>query len=79
MLTPERQWHTSVMLDDFVNQVDAFVRTVFLTVTSKLSEFTEDTMRTAIKWGSYIEEVTIAALYCIYLARWYSIQVAHLL
>lgn len=57
MLTPERQWHTSVVLDDFVNQVDEFVRIVFLTVTSQLSEFTEDTMRIATGWGSYIEQV----------------------
>lgn len=52
------QWHPTVALDDFVRQVACFVEIVDMTRTAKLSLFDCQTIKRAMGWGSYIEEVS---------------------
>lgn len=53
-----RQWHPSVALDDFVVAIKVnFVEIVGMTKTPKLVLFDVDTVKRAVGWGAYIEEV----------------------
>ena len=51
------QWHPSVLLNDFVQQVYGLQQIVDMTKTPKLGSFDDDTIKRAMGWGSYIEEV----------------------
>lgn len=51
------QWHPSVLLNDFVQQVYSLQQIVDMTKTPKLGAFDDDTIKRAMGWGSYIEEV----------------------
>lgn len=52
------KWHATVALDEFVQQVACLVEIVDMTKTTKLGLFDADTIKRAMGWGSYIEEVS---------------------
>lgn len=53
-----RRWHSTVGLDEFVQQVACLVEILGMTRTIKLSLFDSDTIKRAMGWGSYIEQVS---------------------
>lgn len=56
------EWHPSVVLDDFINQVACLEEIVEMTRTPKLGLFDADTIGRAMGWGSYIEEASLRDL-----------------
>ncbi|CAM9099714.1 unnamed protein product [Ascophyllum nodosum] len=56
MHAPE-EWHPSVLLDDFLNQIGSLQQLVDMTRTPKLGSFDRDTVRRAMGWGLYVEQV----------------------
>lgn len=53
-----RQWHPSVALDHFVVSIKVdFVDIVSMTKTPKLVLFDINTVKRAVGWGAFIEEV----------------------
>lgn len=57
------EWHPSVVLDEFVNQVACLEEIVDMTKTPKLGLFDADTITRAMGWGSYIEEASATKIY----------------
>lgn len=53
-----RRWHRSVLLDDFLRQIDTLQVLVDKTNSPAFREFGEGAIRNSMGWGLYIEDVS---------------------